>query len=364
MIKQTLERKLTREIFINDEGAVDLASIMVGIIVIGIIGGVIAATIFAVVPWAQDNAAKASLSAVQQAENVYSGLDASGNTAAGKAVSSFAFITPVSLLESNISEAPTTITAAAAPATANYASLSDLRAKKLISESNKIGVTLGANSKCYVAAVVSDSGKTFYTESDKQGIFTYTNQSAVCDGTTIAAAVAAIQNSSQQAGGQLPGASNKGSFEQFGYRYNDLPADTVVYNGTATAYNNFTAWLYASPEYTPGQFTNIPFINQYEGQKSTSVTKNVTNVYFKTTDGTKTALTGNGTVSFGLDSNGKVQGFQVKSTSQYGFKRTDDASTGNTDYSDGDKYISPGTTELHFSVDGVDQFMVITPMYY
>lgn len=68
-----------KEAFRNQDGAIDLASIMVGIIVIGLIGGVIAATVFAVIPWAQDNAAKQQLDAVYQAENVYAGFSASDN---------------------------------------------------------------------------------------------------------------------------------------------------------------------------------------------------------------------------------------------------------------------------------------------
>jgi type II secretory pathway pseudopilin PulG len=54
----------------SEEGAIDLASIMVGVIVIGVIAGVIAATVFAVIPWAQDKAASQSLDAVNQAESV------------------------------------------------------------------------------------------------------------------------------------------------------------------------------------------------------------------------------------------------------------------------------------------------------
>jgi len=60
--------------FRNEEGAIDLSSIMVGIIVIGLIGGVIAATIFAVIPWTQDNAAKQQLDSVSSAESAYMGL--------------------------------------------------------------------------------------------------------------------------------------------------------------------------------------------------------------------------------------------------------------------------------------------------
>lgn len=62
--------------FKNEEGAIDLASIMVGIIVIGLIGGVIASTVFVVIPWAQDNAAKQQLDSVVSAENAYFGMSA------------------------------------------------------------------------------------------------------------------------------------------------------------------------------------------------------------------------------------------------------------------------------------------------
>jgi type II secretory pathway pseudopilin PulG len=54
----------------SEEGAIDLASIMVGVIVIGVIAGTIAATVFAVIPWSQDKAAKQSLDSVNQAESV------------------------------------------------------------------------------------------------------------------------------------------------------------------------------------------------------------------------------------------------------------------------------------------------------
>lgn len=73
-----------KEAFKNEEGAIDLASIMVGIIVIGLIGGVIAATVFAVIPWAQDNAAKQQLDSVASAQSAYIGLSANkGDTRFG-----------------------------------------------------------------------------------------------------------------------------------------------------------------------------------------------------------------------------------------------------------------------------------------
>ena len=63
-----------RTVFKKEDGAIDLASIMVGIVVIGLIGGVIAATVFAVIPWTQDNAAKQQLDAIVVAESAYKGL--------------------------------------------------------------------------------------------------------------------------------------------------------------------------------------------------------------------------------------------------------------------------------------------------
>jgi len=67
-------------IFSSSRAAIDLASIMVGVIIIGIIGGVISATIFAVIPWAQDKTAKQQLDSIVQAESAHAGLSTdSGN---------------------------------------------------------------------------------------------------------------------------------------------------------------------------------------------------------------------------------------------------------------------------------------------
>ena len=74
--KSKLSRGNVKEAFKNEAGAIDLASIMVGIIVIGLIGGVIAATVFAVIPWAQNNAAKQQLDSIVAAQSAYMGLSA------------------------------------------------------------------------------------------------------------------------------------------------------------------------------------------------------------------------------------------------------------------------------------------------
>lgn len=86
-------RKISvKEAFRNEGGAIDLASIMVGIIVIGLIGGVIAATVFAVIPWSQDNAAKHQLDSIVAAQSAYMGLASDSPSAlpAGHKANSFA----------------------------------------------------------------------------------------------------------------------------------------------------------------------------------------------------------------------------------------------------------------------------------
>jgi hypothetical protein len=69
-LQHVLRTRNFRSALRSNTGAIDLASIMVGVIVIGVIAGVIAATVFAVIPWAQDKAASASVDSVGLAESV------------------------------------------------------------------------------------------------------------------------------------------------------------------------------------------------------------------------------------------------------------------------------------------------------
>lgn len=120
---------------LNDQGAIDLASIMVGVLVIGIIGGVIAATVFAVIPWSQDQAAQQALGAVATAESVQYSF-ASGNAGTGNYLS-----------ETNLN------------GTTNAAG------KSLLQASNKVRVvavaTAGAVPSSYVAYSLSSTGNIY-----------------------------------------------------------------------------------------------------------------------------------------------------------------------------------------------------------
>ena len=121
-----------RQAFKNEEGAIDLASIMVGIIVIGLIGGVIAATVFIVIPWAQDNAAKQQLDSIVAAESAYMGLS------------------------SDTGNLPSTH-----PAN-SYTDSIFLAEAKLLSEGPNYCAVAVENGKGYQAFSLSASGKLFY----------------------------------------------------------------------------------------------------------------------------------------------------------------------------------------------------------
>jgi hypothetical protein len=59
-----------RATLFNVRAAVDLASIMVGALVIGAVGGIISAVVFGVIPWSQNSAARDSIAAVPEAQAV------------------------------------------------------------------------------------------------------------------------------------------------------------------------------------------------------------------------------------------------------------------------------------------------------
>jgi len=118
------------KILASTRAAIDLASIMVGIIVIGIIGGVIAATVFAVIPWAQDNAAKANLDNLASAQSAYSGFAESAKYATTATLANPGSIVP--------------------------------GGKALFKSDGKVSSITGANDACYVAVAKSESGKFFF----------------------------------------------------------------------------------------------------------------------------------------------------------------------------------------------------------
>jgi hypothetical protein len=106
--------------FGNIRAAIDLASIMVGVIVIGVISGVIAVAVFAVIPWAQDEAAKSNVTAASTAQAV-------SKTTDGK-----------------------------------YGTSERLDQMSWLPKSPRLATTVGADGSCFVTVAKSDSGSLFY----------------------------------------------------------------------------------------------------------------------------------------------------------------------------------------------------------
>jgi len=115
---------ITRTLRSSTKAALDLASVMVGVVVIGIVGSVISATVFIAVPWAQDNVAKTALQSISVAQAAATGYDS------------------------------------------KYLNYVDLTTAKLIQTSSKVVVVTNDTKTCFVAASKSDSGTIFYSTND------------------------------------------------------------------------------------------------------------------------------------------------------------------------------------------------------
>ena len=125
----------------SERGALDLASIMVGVLVIGIVGGVIAATVFAVIPWSQDRAAQGALDAVKTAESVQYGQSAGSGTGV------FAV-------------------------SADLVGTTNATGKSLLQASTKVKVNVSTDGQHFIAASASDTGTVYYISDDGQAAAT------------------------------------------------------------------------------------------------------------------------------------------------------------------------------------------------
>lgn len=132
----------TRNHAVRDDGAIDLASIMVGVLVMGILGSIIAAAVFMVIPWAQDSAAKSSIDGVNTAESV-------------------------------------TRVQTSSTGSGTYADMPALVSRKLIQSSTKVAVGVPGAADCYVAVSRSDSGKVFWSTDKVRAPLELTGSSAV-----------------------------------------------------------------------------------------------------------------------------------------------------------------------------------------
>jgi surface protein len=148
-------------------GAIDLASIMVGVIVLGVIGGVIAATVFAVIPWAQDNAARGNLSAVRDAQSVARAQEG-------------AYLSVPELVERGYLPAASEATAGSGAYGVSPASYMAAAAVDPVVVGTLVG-TVDETGGCYLVASQSETGKTFFTTSETNDILLYEKGETVSD---------------------------------------------------------------------------------------------------------------------------------------------------------------------------------------
>ena len=136
----------------REAGLIDLLSIIVGVILIGIAAAGVVATLFQIVPWAQDNTARQSLSAVRTAESTAFAMDH------------------------------------------RYSSFTGLVAAKRIPASNTLAAGLDADGTCFVGISKSATGKIFFITDTSTGAteLTRSTDPGCVDAATLAGLVDSV----------------------------------------------------------------------------------------------------------------------------------------------------------------------------
>ena len=162
----------------SSKAAIDLASIMVGVIIIGLIGGVISATVFAVIPWSQDKAAKQQLESIHTAENAFYGFSADASTTLKNKTNSTRELRNT------------------------FADSAELASNALLTSNPNYCVVPTADGKDYHAYSKSGSGKTFYAlNSNKQAqVFTGAFPCVVDASTGVVGVDPAVDNGTSPVG--------------------------------------------------------------------------------------------------------------------------------------------------------------------
>lgn len=317
-----------RNVLVNSKAAIDLASIMVGIIVIGLIGGVIAATIFAVIPWAQDNATKISLDSVVQAESAYVGLSLDGSVPGSEKGGSTQYANYVTLVSSG-----------------------------LINDSDILEVQTSVNKQCYIAVASSPTGKKFFSTSKNSKAQEYTGQTFNCEGLNLSDVVGGEQ------GSNLPAYADSAGY-----------LTTVGYDRFGTENGTYYDFLRGSFYDDPTNFPNLPYLAQFEGQPNVNVTVPLTNanmIYTQAPEGTtinsivyaadsadeRATVVGDVTLNIVTDAQGKLRSLSFNSVDPGGFylDQTDDSID----------FVNPEwgyATYLHFNIEGKEQYIRVMPI--
>jgi hypothetical protein len=166
MLSNRTRPRLILEVLKNTKAAIDLASIMVGVLVIGVLASVIAVAVFAVIPWSQNEAAKSALNSVDEAQSV-----------------SFAN--------------------AGSDGPGVYSGFSNLVANGWIEDSANADSATNFAGSCYVAVTRSDAGKFFYSTNQMPTPAEYvpgTSNTDECVGINTAGAKFMTRSWSEQTG--------------------------------------------------------------------------------------------------------------------------------------------------------------------
>ncbi|WP_043795115.1 hypothetical protein [Pseudarthrobacter chlorophenolicus] len=195
------KRKLTADAFRNEHGAFDLPSILVGVVVVGILTAGVLATIFGVIPFAQDKGAEQDLDSVRTAQGVSKAKDGRFDTS------------------------------------------TVLAGHRYLNMPENVGAVTDGPGSCYVAAARSGSGKTFIASSAAPSPVQLTEAPA-----NTCVPVEQLKQLVGQIGGTWPGGDTPSS----ALTYTALTAsDANPSNAVATemiAYMNLELGLDSSPE--------------------------------------------------------------------------------------------------------------------
>lgn len=189
VIKKLLKKQIRKSSFLNEAAAVDTASILIAVAVLTSIAALVASTVFVVIPWAQDNAAKQQLKSVMAAQQAYAGMDATNSIAnPSGSLAALNYRVPATTGTSNASYGNLTdlINSKMFDPAFQPPNAADLvNGEQVLSPDKSLCVTKIDNGVGYEAAVRSASGHVFITKENWVGPVEIPATEPVCLGRVL-----------------------------------------------------------------------------------------------------------------------------------------------------------------------------------
>lgn len=160
----------------STSGVVDLASVIVGVVVVAALAGILSASIVSAIPWGKDTSAKAALATVQSGETA--ARIATGSYLTGDQLIAGGYLAKASAAGVPGEEIRGGRGASVAP--------SAFRDAVTLPAAGSPQATVGNNGSCYVAAVLSASGNIYYMSSQDTTIRTTKADQSAPDTTSCA----------------------------------------------------------------------------------------------------------------------------------------------------------------------------------